>query len=78
MGEGGGEGITLNHFFPLPSHDLKSPEHLYIQTMTGPCSWVHCFQIARILPPAFTFATRSAEVPPLHMTLESVTLMVGL
>lgn len=69
---------TLNHFFPLPSQLLKSPEHLYIQTMTGPCSCVHCFQLARIFPPAATLAERSADVPPLHMTFLSLTLIVGL
>jgi hypothetical protein len=31
--------------------------------MTGPCSCVHCAQIALILPPAATLATRSADVP---------------
>lgn len=69
---------TLNQFLPDPSHDLKSPAHLYIQTMTGPWAWVHCFQLALTLPPAFTGALRSAEVPPLHMTFLSVTVIVGL
>jgi hypothetical protein len=64
----------LNHFLPEPSQDLKSPAHLYIQTMTGPWACVHCFQNAVTEPPALTGALRSAEVPPLHMTFLSVTV----
>jgi phage shock protein PspC (stress-responsive transcriptional regulator) len=69
---------TLNHFLPDPSQLLKSPAHGYSQTMTGPWAWVHWLQIALTFPPAATGAERSADVPPLHMTLLSVTVMVGL
>jgi hypothetical protein len=69
---------TLNQFLPEPLQALKAPEHLYIHTMTGPWACVHWLQMALTLPPAATGALRSAEVPPLHMTLLSVTVMVGL
>jgi hypothetical protein len=68
----------LNHPFPDPSHAAMVPAHLYIHTMTGPWACVHCPHLAVIFAPAATVAVSLAEVPPLHMTFLSVTVIVGL
>lgn len=68
----------LNQPLPLPSQAVKAPEHLYIQTMTGPCLCVHWPQMAVMFCPAAIGALRAADVPPLQVILASVTLMMGL
>lgn len=68
----------LNQPLPFPSHAVKAPEHLYIQTMTGPCLCVHWPQMAVMFCPAAMGALRAADVPPLQVILASVTVMMGL
>lgn len=68
----------LNQLLLLPSQAEKAPEHLYIQTITGPCLCVHWDQMAVMFCPAAIVAVSAAEVPPLQVILASETLIIGL